>query len=79
MFAAAVGLGYLLVLAFLKVQGVIGEGINLLFSDAGVFLTGRFLGPSVRAILAMSIVVAVMAAMAKFTLTRRPRDYRKWV
>lgn len=54
------------------------RGLNLVFTDAGRFVASRTLSSALRTLTTMFFVLAIMAALAKFTLTRRTRDYSKW-
>jgi hypothetical protein len=60
--------------------GAVGsKGLPALFSDGYRYLTSGALFSSARTLGAIIFVLVAMAALAKFTLTRRPKDFTKWV
>ncbi|KAH9568473.1 hypothetical protein CY35_03G078700 [Sphagnum magellanicum] len=59
--------------------GAVGsKGLPALFSDGYRYLTSGALFSSARTLGAIIFVLVAMAALAKFTLTRRPKDFTKW-
>ena len=54
------------------------RGLGLLITDAKNLLASDTLSSYLRSSGAILTVIIVMAALAKFTLTRRTRDYTKW-
>eukprot|EP00850_Spirogloea_muscicola_P016554 SM000135S26998 [mRNA] locus=s135:140506:146085:- [translate_table: standard] len=62
------------------VGAVTGAGRGLLgrLSDFGSALSLGAFDSATRTLIAIVFVVVVMAALAKFTLTRRPKDFTKW-
>lgn len=55
------------------------KGIPGLLSEGYKYVTSGALYSSARTLGAILFVLIAMAALAKFTLTRRPKDYTKWV
>jgi hypothetical protein len=60
--------------------GVMGsKGLSTLFSDGYRYLTLGALFSSTCTLGAIIFVIVAMVVLAKFTLTKRPKDFTKWV
>lgn len=68
------------VIAGVLTGGQVGsKSLPGLFSDFRQVLSSGTVFSSARTLGAIVFVVVAMAALAKFTLTRRPKDFTKWV
>eukprot|EP00249_Psilotum_nudum_P022923 c28693_g1_i1 orf=891-4328(-) len=54
------------------------KGLLGLMNDVYGFLISGALFSNIRILAAIFVVLVAMAALAKFTLTRRPKDFTKW-
>jgi hypothetical protein len=60
--------------------GVVGsKGLLVLFSNGYRYLMLRALFFSTHTLGVIIFVLVAMAALAKFTLTKRPKDFMQWV
>ncbi len=55
------------------------KGLSTLFSDGYRYLTLGALLSSTRTLSAIIFILVAIAVLAKFTLTKRPKDFIKWV